>query len=60
MWASWRGVEYTIRGKVMAFPQVWAVMSLVSSSLPVTRPSTKMLKLCTNQLVWFVQICVSD
>ncbi len=32
------------------FPQVWAVVSLVSPSLLVARPSTKVLKLCINQL----------
>jgi len=29
------------KGEGGGFPQVWAVVSLVSSSLPVVRPSTK-------------------
>jgi hypothetical protein len=37
------------------FPQVRAMMNLVSLCLPVARPCTKMLQLHTNQLVvWFV------
>jgi hypothetical protein len=42
------------------FPQVRAMVSLMSSWLPVVRPCTKMLQLCINQLVvWFVQVRVS-
>jgi hypothetical protein len=42
------------------FPQVQAMLSLMSPWLPVARPCTKVLQLCTNQLVvWFVQIHVS-
>ncbi len=41
------------KGEGGGFPQVWAVVSLVSSSLPMARPSP-------NQLVWFVQVRVSD
>jgi hypothetical protein len=38
------------------FPQVWAVVSLVSLWLLVVRLCTKVLQLRTNQLiVWFVQ-----
>jgi hypothetical protein len=38
MWALWRGTKYTIRGKVVASPQVRAV---VSPCLPVVHPNTK-------------------
>jgi hypothetical protein len=41
MWALWRGTKYTIRGKVVAFPQVRAMVSLVSKSLFVVRHNTK-------------------
>jgi hypothetical protein len=42
IWASWRGTKYTIReGEGAGFPQVRAVMNLVSSSLPVACPSTE-------------------
>jgi hypothetical protein len=40
-WALWRGTEYTIRGEGGGFPQVQAVVSLVSLSLPVVCLSTK-------------------
>jgi len=39
------------RGEGGGFPQVWAMVSLVSPSLPVACPSTKVFQLCTNQLV---------
>ncbi len=43
------------KGKGCGFPQVRAMVSLVSSCLPVARLCTKVLQLCTNQLVvWFV------
>ncbi len=49
------------KGEGGGFPQVRVVVSLVSPSLFITRPNTKMLKLCINQLVvWFVQIHVND
>jgi hypothetical protein len=48
------------KGKVVASPQVWAMVNFVSLCLLVVRSYTKMLQLCTNQLVWFVQVCVSD
>ncbi len=48
------------KGEGGGFPQVRVVVSLVSSSLLVTYPSTKVLQLCINQLVvWFVQARVS-
>ncbi len=47
---SWPGTKYTIRGKIVAFRQVQAVVSLVSPCLPVVHPCTKMLQLCTNLL----------
>jgi hypothetical protein len=49
------------KGEGGGFPQVQAVGSLVSPSLPVARPSTKSAQTMPNQLVvWFVQIHVSD
>jgi len=49
------------KGEGGDFPQVRVVVNLVSSCLPVARPCTKVLQLCTNQLiVWFVQVCVSN
>jgi hypothetical protein len=44
------------KGEGGGFPQVLTVVSLVSSSLPMARPSTKLkvLQLYTNQVVvWF-------
>jgi hypothetical protein len=42
------------KGEGGGFPQVRAVLNFVSPSLPVARPNTKVLQLCTNQLVvWF-------
>jgi hypothetical protein len=37
----WRGTEYTIKGKVVTSTKFGAVVSLVSPSLLVVRPSTK-------------------
>jgi hypothetical protein len=49
------------KGEGGGFPQVQAMVSLMSLNLPVACPSTKVLKLCINQLiVWFVHIRVSD
>jgi len=43
------------KGEGDGFPQVRAVVSLVSPSLPVFHPNTKVFRLCSNQLiVWFV------
>jgi hypothetical protein len=47
------------KGEGGGFPQVRAVMSLVSLCLPVVRPCIKVQQLRTNQLVWFVQVHVS-
>jgi hypothetical protein len=48
------------KGEGGDFPQVWAMVNLVSSCLPLVHPCTKVLQLRTNQLiVWFVQVCVS-
>ncbi len=56
----WLGIEYTIRGKVM-FPQVQAVVNLVSLCLLMVRPCTKVFQVRINQLVvWFGQSCVSN
>jgi len=49
------------KGEGGGFPQVWAMVNLVSSCLPMVHPCTKVLQLHTNQLVvWFVQVHVSD
>jgi len=61
MWASWRGTEYTIKGKVVASPKSgpWWVLWVQICPWLVLAP--KVFQLCTNQLVvWFVQIWVSD
>jgi len=54
MWASWRGIEYTIKGKVAASPKSrpwWALWVQVCLWFIIT---PKVLQLCTNQLVvWF-------
>ncbi len=51
---SWLGIEYIIRGKVVASPNFgpwWVLWVQVCSWLVLT---PKMLQLCTNQLViWF-------
>ncbi len=39
------------KGEGGGFPQVWAMVSLVNSSLPVVCPNTKSAPLCINQLV---------
>jgi len=52
MWAPWRGPEYTIREKVVASPQVRAVMSLVCPCCPWLVLAPKVLQLCTNHFVW--------
>jgi hypothetical protein len=54
MWASWKGAEYTIRGKVVASPKfgLWWVLWIWVCSWFVLAP--KMFQQCTNQLVvWF-------
>jgi hypothetical protein len=51
MWAPWRGAEYTIRGKVVASPQVRAVVSLVCLCCSWVVLAPKVLQLCTNHLV---------
>jgi hypothetical protein len=51
MWPPWRGAEYTIRGKVVAFPQVWAVVNLVCPNCPWLVLAPKALQLCINHLV---------
>ncbi len=49
------------KGEGDGFPQVWAVVNLVSLCLLVVCPCTKVLQLRINQLVvWFVQVHVSD
>ncbi len=45
------------KGEGDGFPQDWAVVSLVSSCLPMVRSCTKVPQLHINQLVvWFVQV----
>jgi hypothetical protein len=55
------------KGEGGGFPQVWAVVSLVSSSCPWFVLAPKMLQLCTNHLVlilcrsvWVVNACHSS
>jgi hypothetical protein len=59
----WPCTKYTIRGKVVASPQVRAMVSLLSHVNPwllMARSCTKVLELCISQLVvWFVQVRVS-
>jgi hypothetical protein len=61
MWALWKGIKYTIRGKVVASPKFrswWILWVQVCSWLVLT---PKVFQLCINRLiVWFVQVCVSD
>jgi len=46
-------------GEGGGFPQIWAMMNLVSPCLPVVRSCTKGFQLHTNQpIVWFVQVHV--
>jgi hypothetical protein len=52
-WAPWRGAKYTIRGKVVASPQVRAVVSLVCPCCSWLL-APKVLQLCTNHLMWVV------
>jgi hypothetical protein len=52
MWVPWRVTEYTIRGKVVASPQVRAVVSLVCPCCPWLVLAPKVLQLCTNHFVW--------
>jgi hypothetical protein len=48
------------KGEGGSFPQIRAMVSLVSLSLLVAHLCTKVFQLCTNQLVvWFVQVYVS-
>jgi hypothetical protein len=49
------------KGEGGGFPQVRAMVNLMSPCLPVARLCTKVLQLRTNQLtVWFVQVCVGN
>jgi hypothetical protein len=55
MWASWRGIKYTTRGKVVASPKSgpWGVLWVWVCPWLVLTP--KVLQLWTNQfVVWFV------
>ncbi len=55
------GHKVYYKGEGDGFPQVWAVVSLVSPSLPVVHLNTKSLQLCTNHLVFgFVQVRASS
>jgi hypothetical protein len=51
MWASWRGIKYIIRGKVVASPKSgpWWVLWVWICLWLVLAP--KVLQLCINQLV---------
>jgi len=52
MWASWRGTEYTTRGKVVASPKSgpWWVLWVRICSWFILAP--KVLQLCVNHLVF--------
>jgi hypothetical protein len=60
MWPLWRGIEYNIREKVMAFPKSGPCWVLWVRVCPWLVLAPKVLQLCTNQLVvwfvWFVQV----
>jgi hypothetical protein len=61
MWALWKGIKYTIRGKVVASPKFGSWWVLWVRVYPCLVLTPKVLQLCTNQLVvWFVQIRVND
>jgi len=56
----WPGIEYTIKGKVVASPksELWWVLWICVCPWLVRAP--KVFQLHTNQLIiWFVQVCVS-
>jgi hypothetical protein len=54
MWASWRGVEYTIWGKVVASFKSGLWWVLWVRNRPWLVLASKVLQQCTNQLVgWF-------
>jgi hypothetical protein len=64
MWPSWRVIEYTIRGKVVASPkfELWWVLWVRVCSWFVLAP--KVLQLCINHLVlvlcrsvWVIEAC---
>jgi hypothetical protein len=44
--ALWPGTDNTIRGKGGGFPQVWVMVSLMSSCLPMVYPCTKNVLTC--------------
>jgi len=61
MWASWRGIEYTIKGKVMASPKsgLWWVLWIWVCPWLILAP--KVFQLCIKHLVFgFVQVHVSS
>jgi hypothetical protein len=49
-------------GEGGGFPRVWAMVSLVSTELPVVYPSTKGASECklTNLLVGLIQVQISN
>jgi hypothetical protein len=51
MWALWRGIEYTVRGKVVASPKSGLWWMLWVRGCPWLVLTPKVLQLCTNQLV---------
>jgi hypothetical protein len=54
MWASWKGTEYTIRGKVLASPKSGPWWVLWVRVCPWLILAPKVLQQCSNQLVvWF-------
>jgi hypothetical protein len=60
-WSRGQAQNILLGGEGGGFPQVWAKVNIMSLWLPVARPCTKVLQLCTKQLVVrFVQVCVSN
>jgi hypothetical protein len=54
-WSHGQAQSISYKGEGSGFPQVWAMVSLMSLCLHVARSCTKVLQLRINQLViWFV------
>jgi hypothetical protein len=67
MWVSWRSIEYTIRGKLVASPKSGPWWVLWIRLYPWLILAPKVLQLCTNHLVlvlcrsvWVVDACHSS
>jgi len=61
MWASWRGIKYIIKGKVVASPKSGPWWILWVRICPWLVLAPKVLQLCTDHLMFnFVQVHVSS